>query len=202
MRIRRLHPSEFQEGSNVLARAFHADPLQTYVFPDTDQRAALSPLHFEPLLKYGHLAGEVWTTEESVQGVAVWWPPEHKSIDQDLLEKAGFNGLPAAIGADAFERFMAVLGYLEPFHLRDVPRPHWYAMVIGVDPSRQGRGIGGSFLEPILARADAAGVDCYLETCQPRNVVFYQRHGFEILVEGVEPASGLRYWTFRRQPLA
>jgi len=27
---------------------------------------------------------------------------------------------------------------------------------------------------------------------------FYRRHGFENVVAGIEPVSGLTYWTFRR----
>jgi hypothetical protein len=41
-------------------------------------------------------------------------------------------------------------------------------------------------------------VPCYLETTQPKNVTFYQRLGFRVLREAVEPESGLTIWTFRR----
>jgi ribosomal protein S18 acetylase RimI-like enzyme len=197
LKLRRLEPRNFAEACDLLARAFHADPLQSYIFPDPEQRAALSPAHFAPLVWYGHLAGEVWTTEG---GVAVWWPPEHTALNPELLQQSGFNDLPETIGVDAFARFMTVLDYIEPFHHRDVPGPHWYAMVIGVDPSRQRQGVGSSLLQPILARAEAEGVPCYLETCQPNNVAFYQSHGFEVMEAGREPQSNLRYWTFCRQP--
>jgi hypothetical protein len=53
----------------------------------------------------------------------------------------------------------------------------------------------------MMERADAAGLPCYLETAQPDNVAFYEYLGFARLVEAVEPRSGLRLWTFRRDPL-
>jgi hypothetical protein len=49
-------------------------------------------------------------------------------------------------------------------------------------------------------RADAEGLPCYLETEKLRNVPFYRRNGFETVVAGVEPVSGLTYWTFQRLP--
>jgi hypothetical protein len=51
----------------------------------------------------------------------------------------------------------------------------------------------------MLARADAAGVPCYLETAKERNVAFYRAHGFDVLVEDTIP-NAFRYWTMRRPP--
>ena len=196
--LHRLHSSEIKEASQVLARAFLNDPLQTHVFPDAQKRAALSPAHFEPIVRYGELAGEVWTTADPLDGVAIWLPPEHIALDPEKLNEAGFFALPDAIGGDAFRRFTALLDYVEPFHRDDMPRPHWYAMVIGVDQNAQGRGIGSLLLEPALSRADEDGLPCYLETCQPANVRFYGKHGFHVVRHGTEPRSGLDYWTFIR----
>jgi len=36
-----------------------------------------------------------------------------------------------------------------------------------------------------------------LETVDVRTVPFYLRKGFEVVVEDVEPSSGLRYWGLR-----
>jgi hypothetical protein len=52
-----------------------------------------------------------------------------------------------------------------------------------------------------MDRADAAGQPCYLETAQPKNVAFYEHLGFRRIVETVESQSGLRVWTFRRDPI-
>ena len=39
-----------------------------------------------------------------------------------------------------------------------------------------------------------------LETAQPKNVPFYQKHGFDVIVDTIDPTSGLRLWTFLRKP--
>ena len=53
----------------------------------------------------------------------------------------------------------------------------------------------------MIDRADAAGQPCYLETAQPTNVAFYQKLGFDRVVDTRGPGSGLRLWTFRHSPL-
>lgn len=45
-------------------------------------------------------------------------------------------------------------------------------------PSAKGRGLGSAVLAPVLDKADAEGVPCYLENSNPRNTPFYTRLGF------------------------
>ena len=59
--------------------------------------------------------------------------------------------------------------------------PHWYLPFIGVDPVRQGQGIGAALLRPILEKCDAERLPAYLESSNPRNRPLYQRHGFEMV---------------------
>jgi ribosomal protein S18 acetylase RimI-like enzyme len=58
--------------------------------------------------------------------------------------------------------------------------PHWYLFAIGVDQNSQGEGLGSILLEYALSKCDADGKLAYLESSNPRNVPFYQRHGFEV----------------------
>ena len=53
-------------------------------------------------------------------------------------------------------------------------------------------------LEHGLRRADATGHPCYLETFEERNVPFYLRHGFDLVVDEATPAPGLHIWGFYR----
>ncbi|MBU0596347.1 GNAT family N-acetyltransferase, partial [Candidatus Bipolaricaulota bacterium] len=78
---------------------------------------------------------------------------------------------------------------------------HWYLMALGVAPGRQGRGIGARLLSPILRRASDEGLPCYLETQTERNVTFYGKLGFEVLLEEREPVGGLPLWFMARQPV-
>jgi GNAT superfamily N-acetyltransferase len=53
--------------------------------------------------------------------------------------------------------------------------------LLGVDPARQGQGLGGLLLKHAARWFDRDGVVAYLESSNPRNVPLYRRHGFEAL---------------------
>ena len=197
-----LSEADLLAAAEGLARAFQEDPLQTYVFPDPAERAARSPGHFAPLLRYGLRFGEVLTTTRPTDGAAVWLGPDAWEVTPERAAAAGLDDLPTIMGAAAAERFFSVLAAVDPYHHRDVPAAHWYVMVVGVAPEAQGQGLGRALLQPIIDRADAACQPCYLETAQPKNVAFYEHLGFRRVVDTVEPSSGLRMWTFRRDPSA
>lgn len=192
-----LPESRLNEAADALSQAFHDDPLQSYTFPDPEERRRLSPAHFTAILRYGLLTGQVFTGVEPGSGAAVWMPPGVEGTPE-LAEAAGLTRLPETIGAGAAGRFSRMIDYAEAVHHRDMTAPHWYVMVVGVAPAFQGQGYGRALLQPMLDRAEIEGLPCYLETTQPKNVSFYQRLGFRVLVDDVEPESGLRFWTFRR----
>ena len=196
-----LRERDLPAAAAALSRAFHDDPLQMYVFPDPVERAARSPALFTPLLRYGLLFGEVLTTAGGPAGAAVWLGPVAWEVTPERAKAAGLDELPTVLGAAAAERFLSVLAAIDPYHRRDVPPAHWYVMVVGVAPEAQGTGIGRALLRPMIDRADAAGQPCYLETAQPTNVAFYEKLGFDRVVDTREPQSGLRLWTFRHSPL-
>ena len=195
-----LREEQIPAAAAAMAQAFHADPLQTYVFPDPDERTRLSPAHFASFLRYGMIFGEVLTNAGTPKGASIWLGPEDWEVTPDRAAAAGLDALPHTIGHDAAARFFSTLGAVEPFHKRDMPTPHFYLMILGVAPEAQGTGLGRALVQPVLERADALRLPCYLETAQPSNVSFYQHLGFTPLVETVDAHSGLRLWTFRREP--
>ena len=65
-------------------------------------------------------------------------------------------------------------------------------------PGAPGAGLGSVLLEHGLRRADATGHPCYLETFEERNVPFYLRHGFDLVVDEATSAPGLHIWGFYR----
>jgi ribosomal protein S18 acetylase RimI-like enzyme len=73
-----------------------------------------------------------------------------------------------------------ILEQMEAFHPTE---PHWYLAIIGVEPAKQGRGLGAQLMEGALTRCDEEGLIAYLESSNPANISLYQRHGFEVIGE-------------------
>jgi GNAT superfamily N-acetyltransferase len=196
----RFDRAQLDEASQVLARAFFDDPMMVYILPDEKQRASILP----PFMRAGATIalnhGEVYTTPGALMGNACWLPPGQTEVSEERLAEAGGLEVLGSMGEEAAGRFATLMAHMGELHEKAVPPEHWYLLILGVDPPRQGQGVGGALVEPILSRADAEGRPCYLETMKPRNVTFYRKHGFEVVVEDDTPDGGLHFWTMRRDP--
>jgi RimJ/RimL family protein N-acetyltransferase len=195
-----LEESQIEEAGSALARGFFDDPLSVYMLPVPMERATFLPLHFATAVRAGHLFGTVHTTRGTAQGVAMWFSPDRGLPSRDEWDQAGVSELRRMLPAGALDRSSFVIDYLHQFHKTDVLSKHWYLCILGVAPEIRGTGVGSALMQPMLRRADEEGLPCYLETFAADNVPFYEKHGFRVMRQGVEPESGIEYWTFVRPP--
>jgi GNAT superfamily N-acetyltransferase len=196
-----LREAQIEHAGFVLARAFHDDPFMTYAFPDDDFRFRELPWFMAVAVRAVLPRGRVHT-DARVAGAAVWLPPGLPSLDDEALASAGFADAPRRLGAETLRRFGGNMEHLGDWHRRLAPEPHWYLMILGVDPPYQGRGVGGELMQPILAECDRNGIPAYLETQKARNVPFYRKHGFEVARETDAPMGGPHWWLMKRPPRA
>jgi ribosomal protein S18 acetylase RimI-like enzyme len=196
----RLQTSQLHDTAHVLARAFHDDPLTVWLLPDEEKRRRALPWFFRVAATYGDRWGENYTTPGHVQGAAIWLPPGDTIATPWRMIQLGLLKAPFKFGLGPFTRFLGAMNHMEHLHKRDVPPEHWYLFVLGVEPERQGHGVGGAMIAPVLERADNDRLPCYLETMKERNVTFYRKHGFEVVVDD-QFKNGPRYWTMKREPI-
>lgn len=166
---------EIDRVAAVLARAFEDDPLWTWVLarPDGEDRRARLARFFGAMGARMHARHQLVFTAGDFAGAAVWAPPgewKHRFTDEVRVA-------PAVLGAFGLSvvRLLRLLVRVERAHLRE---PHYYLFAIGADPKWQGRGVGSALLAPMLRRCDDERLPAYLESSNPANVPFYQRHGF------------------------
>ncbi len=199
----RLDPAQRERAAETLTQAFRHDPMYRYICPDEAARVTATRRLWDAIIRLTLIYGEVWTTAE-VKGVACWLAPRHSNVGLRHMLRTGFALARALMGfpGDARRRALGVMGYTERLHQRAVPGPHWYLMALGVAPASQGQGIGSRLLQPVLARADAAGLPCYLDTEAERNVAFYRNQGFEVLTAEPPPGHDLMVWTMARRSVA
>jgi ribosomal protein S18 acetylase RimI-like enzyme len=183
----------------TLVRAFWEDPFIRHVFPDEDKRQRPLDWFFKFGVGYGLRYGAVDATG-ATDGVAVWLPPGASKMTMPRLIRSGFPRAPLAFGLSSFQRFFKAMNLFEHLEEQNMPGPHWHLFLLGVDPSRQGQGVGGALMALKLPEVDASGLPCYLETALERNLPFYRRHGFEVVTEQDLPAEGPPFWTMVRPP--
>jgi len=202
-RIVPLRREQRSRAVGSLTRAFRDDPMWSCVLPDPETRSDTFRPMWDALIGFSSVYGAAYTTPDG-EGAACWIAPGNTRTTMWKMIRTGF-GLPRSmmrLPRDARDRFFGMMRFLDAHHKRLMPGPHWYLWALGVDPSAQGRGIGGALLEPVLDRADADGVPCYLETQTERNVAFYRGRGFDVALEDREPVGGLPIWFMIRAPRA
>ena len=178
----------------MLARAFEADPVSGYLFPDAGARRAALQRFFRIQLRRNYLArGEVWV-EASLRGAALWMPPrpDPPSAASELAMHLGLLGVFGGRIGTA-RRLARLLAERHP------QVAHYYLGTIGTEPAHQRQGIASALLAPVLARCDADRLPAYLESSRAENVGFYEARGF-VVVDDVAVAGGPRLWLMWRWP--
>ncbi len=179
--------------SEMLARAFAADPLLTWVFDRVGRRPAASARFFSWYLDLLVDQGTCWV-ESSIRGAALW------ALPGQWAASAGGHvrlTLATALAVRHPIRVLRGLGELELAHPKE---PHLYLAVLGADPSAQGQGVGSALLRAGLQLADEERWPAYLETATERNVALYGRFGFEVTRRVDMPGGGPPVWLMWREP--
>lgn len=193
-----LERDAFERATRSLGRAFMTDPMFKWMFPDEARRSKALNRFLRVPLEYGLRYGRVSQSADG-QAVAIWAPP-NRPVSMAGMVRAGFLAMPFRIGIGPFFKFAGANSTMEKIHHKYMPEPHWYLLIVGVDPELQGRGRGGALVAEGLAQADEANAPCYLETSEERNLAFYERHGFKVIETALLGKGGPPGWGMRREP--
>jgi GNAT superfamily N-acetyltransferase len=194
-----LPRDQLAEASTVLARAFDDDPVFRYLYPTPRRRRWTCRGFLRSIVRDALPFGEVWAAFDDgvVVGAAGWLPEGTYPPSQWRAARLLLSASDSLLTPQTFRDGLRYLGETEKLHPKE---PHWYLAVIGVEPTRQGEGLGGELLAAVLERLDTNGVPGYLETSTEANVAWYRHHGFEVQQE-VHPArTGPPVWTMWREP--
>lgn len=177
----------------VLARAFHDDPVFEWLVPDPAARGRRLPAVFAAFADVFLSHDETYLAGRGA-GAALWAPAGRQPVPDDRAEALG-EQLAVALGDDA-ERAAQLGELLEEHHPE---QPCFHLQFVGVVPEHRRRGLGSRMLEVVLQRCDATGTPAHLEATSVDNRRLYQRHGFEVVDELVLP-DGPALWPMWREP--
>lgn len=170
--VRAAGPDDEAAVLTLIALAFATDPIARWVTPDPVKFLASMPQLASAFGGRGFAHDSVYIAEGGA-GAALWLPPGVEPDSERMVELVAQYGEP-----DRLETLGELMEQVRGYHPHE---PHWYLPMIGVDPSKQGRGVGAALMKHALARCDAEGATAFLESSNPRNVSLYERHGFEAL---------------------
>ena len=177
--------------ARTLARAFATDPAMSYIFPDPARRAKGLPRLFAQLFAQDRDGMRLVSAD--ADAATLWRRPGRPEAP---IWSTAARAVPllAALGP-AVGRALKLSGAIADHFPVE---PFWYLHIAGVDPAQQGKGLGGASIRAGLARADASGVPCYLETATEKNLGLYGALGFELIGDWRVPGGGPRFWSMRR----
>ena len=173
-RISPVREDEREKSFDTLVSAFTYDPVIRWLYPDTHQYETHFP---EFLAAFGGRAfaqETVWRLD-AFSAVALWLPPGTEA-DGDLIVTV----LTETVAPRQHEDTLSVVEQVGEAHPEF---PHWYLPWFGVHDALQGKGLGAELMRHCLEIVDASHLPAYLETPNPRNISFYERHGFELTGE-------------------
>ncbi|MFD3518108.1 GNAT family N-acetyltransferase [Streptomyces sp. NPDC058657] len=171
VRIRQAGEADRDVVRDLLHRAFREDPVSSWIFPGPEQRERAHPLMMGTFVDLVLAEGRVDLADEGA-AAALW-------LDIPAGEPEADDGaarLRAAVDPDneRIELIAHLPAKLHPHH-----EAHAYLWMIGVDPDRQGEGLGSALLDPVLERCDREGRAAYLEASTARSRELYRRLGFD-----------------------
>ena len=191
--VRPAEPADFEPLAEVLARAFYDDPVTAWFYPDAARRLRHGRRFFAIRLR--QLAGHgLIFTDEDRTGAALWAPPGRWR--EDFRQSLRMLPMLPVLLPHIVRSTQAV----REIERRHPVAPHFYLSVVGIDPDKQGGGVGSALLAPMLHRCDETGTAAYLESSKESNLSFYTRHGF-VVRECIElPEAGPPLWLMWREP--
>jgi GNAT superfamily N-acetyltransferase len=169
-----VQPAEADQAIATLVLSFAADPHLRWLFPDARQYLNDFPDVLQSFAGVAFAGDTVWKLD-GLSAIALWLPPG-AAPDTDAAVAVFERSVPA----DRLTELMAVFEQMDQAH---PPSPHWYLAWIGIDPARQGRGLGSDLLQRCLDVIDGDHLPTFLDTPNPNTVPFYHRHGFDVVGE-------------------
>ena len=158
--------------TDVMVRAFSADPVAQWIWPDSQQYHIYFPSFVRVFGGKAFTHGSAYYVD-GYAAAALWLPPDVLP-DEDML----ISIFKRSVSEQSQKHVFTVFDQMARYHPSE---PHWYLPLMGVDPFQQGKGFGSALMQHALIQYDRDNKLAYLESSSPRSIPFYERHGFELL---------------------
>lgn len=189
-----------QQAGKILGDAFLHYPLMQYAFEGRTEEERSNGLHglYAPCSKAASIYGGAILTPDQ-QGALIWLPGKHFPLGLLREIKSGMAAIPFKLGAKATLRLMNHDVVPEGWIAKNAKKNYGYIWVVGVAASQRGKGYSRQLIDQAITDMRAQGMtEFWLKTEDPKNVIIYQKLGFELVYETVVKSSGLKSWVMKK----
>lgn len=163
---------------DILLKSFENNKSVNYIIKQDVKRE----VRLRRLMEYSFdscmLYGDVFITDDKAGCALVVKPDKKKTLPKTIL----LDAIVAvrALGLSNLKTAMRRESIIKSHHPRELLYYLWF---IGVDPEKQGRGIGSKLLGDVITEATKDNRILCLETSTIKNIPWYQSFGFSIYHE-------------------
>ena len=198
VRLVGVTPDRIPEAAAAMAQAMLDEPSGRYLLPDHDEFVEIHRSVYLAAIERGLRDGQVDAWGDPIVGVAIWLglPAVEDSPPPGPIPPTG--ALKVKFPPHAVTRVAQFRDALQQLRVQARPGAHAYLDAIGVLSEHRGTGIATQLLDAGHAWADAAGLQCYLDTCSDANIALYRGRGYEVVASIPLADSGLRITAMQR----
>jgi GNAT superfamily N-acetyltransferase len=198
--IRAIERPDLQPAGEVLAHAFRDYPFFKYCLGDADTYDRMAPRMFASFVRWTMLYGKAWTTND-LNAVALRQPPGTRAIGFWNALRSGLAFTFLRMDSATRRRFTCTAPIVAETHKTIMgDQLHWHCWMMGVQPGRQGMGVGRRLMRYTFEQSDRAGLPCYLETFSESSVRVHESQLYSIRKVIEIPETPLTLYAMVRPP--
>ncbi len=192
----------YQQAGQILADAFLHYPLMLHAFEGSTELERSQALHqlythcAKAAFKYGGVR-----LDADRQAALIWLPVHHFPLGLFREAKAGMLSLPFRLGIKSTLRLMNHDAVSEGWIAKHAGAKMGYIWCVGVSATVRGKGLSRQIIEQSISDMRKQGLnEFWLKTEDAKNVLIYQKLGFELVHETQVKSSTLKSWVMRYKP--
>ena len=191
--------ASYQQAGQILADAFLHYPLMLHAFEGSTELERSQALHqlYTHCAKAAQAYGGVLCLPDE-NGALIWLPVHHFPLGLFREAKAGMLSLPFRLGIKSTLRLMNHDAVSEGWIAKHAGAKMGYIWCVGVSATVRGKGLSRQIIEQSISDMRKQGLnEFWLKTEDAKNVLIYQKLGFELVHETLVKSSALQSWVMR-----
>lgn len=195
--IYRIKKKDLKKCAEVAALAFIEDESSKFLFATKLTYKSLYEFYF---VIYNTIYNKMYMFAESenIDGFIIISPINNAELSLWDFVKAGGLKVIFSQGLDFLLRLISYEKNCIKIRKKFVSANDWYILQFGVNPAKQGMGLGSKIMKPVLDWFDSKKIACYLETQKDVNVDIYNHFGFHLKSIDTLPNKNIKQFAMLR----